>query len=114
LPLRQRIALSFLTKFTNTYSNRRLIIADGVVTIVERISKLENGVEPVDYFKPSKTAQNALNFITQKNIEELKQTEDVQIINIFKCLNMICGIYDTDNVVGKFFQHNKEPLSRYV
>jgi aspartate carbamoyltransferase regulatory subunit len=91
--------------------NRKHIIADGVITIVERISKLENGMEPVEYFKPSKTAQNAINFITNKNLDELKNSREEEIVNIFRCLNVICGIEDTEDVIANFFKNNKEPLS---
>ncbi len=94
--------------------NRKLIIADGTTTIVERISKLENGMDPVEYFKPSKTSQNLINFITNKDIEELKNSKREEIINLFRCLNIISGIDDRGDVVGNFFKNNKEPLSIYA
>ena len=100
-----------MTKFTNTRHGRKQIMADGVITLVERISQLENGMEPVEYFKPSKTAQNAINFISQKQVDELKLTNSDQIINIFKSFNIICGIQTSDNIITNFFEHNKEPLS---
>ncbi len=79
--------------------------------MVERISKLENGMDPVEYFKPSKTAQNLINFITNKNIEELRNSKREQIVNLFRSLNIISGIEDRGDVVGNFFNNNKEPLS---
>jgi hypothetical protein len=79
--------------------------------MVERVSKLENGMNPVDYFKPSKTAQNAINFITNKNIEELRTCKREEVSNMIRCLNIICGIDDKNDVVTNFFNNNKEPLS---
>ncbi len=80
------------------------------MTIVERISHLENGMEPVEYFKPSKTAQNALNFLSQKHIDELKSSEKEEIVNIFKCLNIICSI--PGDTILSFFDNSDEPLSK--
>jgi hypothetical protein len=100
-----------MTKFSNTRHGRKQIIADGVMTMVERICQLENGMESVEYFKPSKTAQNAINFISQKQVDELKLTNCDQIINIFKSFNILCGIEATDNIINNFFEHNKESLS---
>ena len=81
--------------------------------MINRMKFIEGTIPIIDYFKPSKTAQNAINFITKENIEDLKNCDDNEIKNIFKCFNIISGIEDNNNnIINNFFENNKEPLSK--
>src|SRR4051794_14618346 len=81
-----------ISRYTHSKTNLNNIIQNGIGVIKERITiidtKIQNG-EKI-YFNPSKTAQNAINFLNKELITELLANTDIELVqDIFKLLNIL-------------------------
>ena len=70
---------------------------------------IENKEILVGFFKPTKTALHAINFLSEDDIEELKTCTDQQIINIFRILHIIytCKDDESENIISKILSNHK-------
>lgn len=73
------------------------------------MKSIEDKDIPVGFFKPTKTAIHAINFLSEDNIEELKSCDDSHIKKIFRILNIIytCKDDDSDNITSKVLNNHK-------
>lgn len=97
LPLNIRLIFSRATRISYQEYAPRDVLEDYTFVLTEKISKLESNLAQIDKeteylmnkpFKPSKTAQNGLNFITKEDEINLanQRLDNDEIISIFKII----------------------------
>jgi hypothetical protein len=106
LPLNKRISLAYTNKIVKSQCDTKNIIEDGLNTIRDRIKNLEEE-RIIAPFKPSKTAIQAVSFLSRENINELKNNKKPLIKNIFRILNTIINKNDeSDELISNFLNNN--------
>jgi hypothetical protein len=102
----------YLTKVTKLHCSAKYIIDDSLSTIKENIKIIEDKTQIIAPFKPSKTSLNAINFLSRENIQELRNSQEPIVLNMFRILNVIDNRYDnSENIVNNFF-HIYNQLSK--
>mgnify|MGYP000358456423 CR=1 FL=1 len=94
----------YITRNTKASCSAKNIIDDSLSTIKENIKLIEDKTQIIAPFKPSKTSLNAINFLSRENIQELRNSQEPLVRNMFKILNVIDNRYDnSENIINNFF-----------